>query len=102
MKSLEALLGQPLMETLGWTLMHFVWQGALVALLLGATLFLLRRGDPRMRYGVLCAGMLALVAAPVVTGGAIHSPAVSALRAVSDAGVSEATSIEEERCSSGE
>jgi len=47
MKSMEALLGRPLMETLGWMLMHFVWQGALVALLLGAVLFLFRRGCSR-------------------------------------------------------
>jgi beta-lactamase regulating signal transducer with metallopeptidase domain/biopolymer transport protein ExbD/flagellar hook assembly protein FlgD len=96
MKLMEALFSRPLMETLGWTLMHFVWQGALAALLLGAALFLLRRGDPRMRYAVLCAGMLALVVAPIVTGVAIHSPSGPALPMISETAAPEAAPVVEE------
>ncbi len=36
MATLETLLSQQMVERLGWTLIHFVWQAATVALLLAA------------------------------------------------------------------
>jgi beta-lactamase regulating signal transducer with metallopeptidase domain len=45
-------------EALGWTLLHFVWQGAVVALALWIVLFLARKASPQVRYlagcGALC------------------------------------------------
>lgn len=35
MNDLEAVLASPLLQRLGWALLAFVWQGALVAVLLG-------------------------------------------------------------------
>ena len=32
MRHTNALLAHPVFQLLGWTLLHFVWQGALVAL----------------------------------------------------------------------
>src|SRR5258708_1382775 len=43
MSSMEMLLRQPLIQALGWALVHFLWQGALVAMLLGGVDQLLRR-----------------------------------------------------------
>src|ERR1700685_3052393 len=56
-----------LVECLGWALLHFVWQGALVAALLAATLRLLRRAAPNRRYLAGCAAMLLLALAPMAT-----------------------------------
>jgi beta-lactamase regulating signal transducer with metallopeptidase domain len=51
----------------GWTLIHFVWQGALIALATAAGLRLTRRGSSQARYVIACAGLAAMLASPVVT-----------------------------------
>lgn len=63
-----ALLNQPWTERLGWTLLHFLWQGILLA-----TLYALARAlaggriSARGRYAIACASLLAMTAAPFVT-----------------------------------
>ena len=42
MEFLENILSQDLVQRLGWTLVHFVWQAGMVALLLAILLKLLR------------------------------------------------------------
>src|SRR5688572_13921331 len=57
-----------LIEVLGWTLPHFVWQGIAAAVLLAALLLLLRRASAHSRYLAAC-GVFALMAfAPLATG----------------------------------
>lgn len=55
----------PLAYGLGWALLHFLWQGALIALLLTAALPVLRA--PQTRYVAACSAMIAMVAAFVTT-----------------------------------
>jgi GWxTD domain-containing protein len=50
---------------IGWTILHSLWQGALIALLLGAALTLIR--DARARYAAACLSLLAILAAFGVT-----------------------------------
>lgn len=57
----------PLTEVLGWALLHSIWQGALVALLVWGALRAFRRTAPRVRYGVGLVGLCALLALPAVT-----------------------------------
>ena len=66
---------QPWAQALGWTLLHFLWQGLALDLL--ASLFLaLRRGaDARTRYGAACAFLLLMVAAPLLTFALLWPPA---------------------------
>jgi beta-lactamase regulating signal transducer with metallopeptidase domain len=55
-------------ERLGWTLLHFLWQGLLVAALYAlARAAAGGRMSPRGRYAMACAALLAMTAAPVVT-----------------------------------
>lgn len=62
------LLDQPWTERLGWTLLHFLWQGILVAALYGlARALAARRMSARGRYVVACASLLAMAAAPALT-----------------------------------
>ncbi len=68
MPSLWSLLHAPTVELLGWTLLHFVWQGALVAAVLAGALSLLRSHSPRVRYAVSGAALLGLFALPIGTG----------------------------------
>lgn len=51
----------------GWTLLHFVWQGALLGLAVAGILWLCRRRSANARYAVASGGLVALLAAPVVT-----------------------------------
>jgi len=57
----------PMTQALGWTLMHFVWQGALLALLVKVLLHLLKDRSANSRYLVCCAGMGLMMAVPAVT-----------------------------------
>jgi GWxTD domain-containing protein len=59
MTLLENWVHSPYASALGWTLVHSLWEGALVALLLGAALLLLRSSGAR--YTVGCVAMLALL-----------------------------------------
>ena len=53
----------PMTQLLGWALVHFVWQGAVLAIATAAVLRLASR--PALRYLVGCAGLLPILAAPV-------------------------------------
>ncbi|MEJ7806179.1 MAG: M56 family metallopeptidase, partial [Telluria sp.] len=53
-----------LVESLGWTLLHFVWQGCVIALATALALRVLRHADPVHRYNVACLGLLACVLWP--------------------------------------
>ena len=63
----EYLLSQGIVERLGWMLVHFLWQGAVVALLLAATLRLLPRVGANLRYLVACSALALAVVLPAVT-----------------------------------
>jgi D-alanyl-D-alanine endopeptidase (penicillin-binding protein 7) len=53
-----------LVDALGWTLVHFLWQGALIGLATATVLALLRHAAPQQRYLVACAGLLLCAAWP--------------------------------------
>jgi D-alanyl-D-alanine endopeptidase (penicillin-binding protein 7) len=54
-------------DALGWTLLHFLWQGALVAAATALALAALRDGRPQTRYLVACGGLLASVLWPALS-----------------------------------
>src|SRR5579862_5006979 len=60
-------VGQPLIDALGLALIHFVWQGAAIAVLLAIALTLMRRISARRRYAVCCIAMLAMIGTPAAT-----------------------------------
>jgi bla regulator protein BlaR1 len=49
---------------LGWTLLHFLWQGAVIACVAGAGMVLLRNHRPQARYALACMGLFACIAWP--------------------------------------
>ncbi len=55
------------MQTLGWALVHSLWELTLLAAITATILALLRRRSAALRYLVSCAAMLAMVAAVCVT-----------------------------------
>src|SRR5258708_3717503 len=82
MNAMETLLEQPIFQALGWTLLHFIWQGALIALLYFCVSVLLRRFAANVRYAAACGAMLLMLIAPAVTmlsidSGPEHLPAAA-------------------------
>jgi len=66
-RSLETILSPTLLDALGWALIHFLWQGAGVAVLLAGTLVLLRGHSPRARYAASCAALSVILIIPALT-----------------------------------
>ena len=62
----DALPG-PLVEALGWTLLHFVWQGTLIAVVAAIILACLRRRSANARYLVACIALLVMALLPTGT-----------------------------------
>ena len=62
LSSLSSLLTEPIVQRLGWTLVHSLWEGVLIAAALAGVLRLLLRGAPAtFRYAAACAAMSMLV-----------------------------------------
>ena len=75
MTAMEILSGQPWVERLGWTLVHFLWQGLSVAVLYAAARrSVARTSSPNVRYLLACAALAAMMAAPLVTWSLMHAP----------------------------
>lgn len=67
MSDLSQMLNHPFVETLGWSLVHFLWQGILLAAVAAAALLSLKNASAALRYGVACLAFLLMAAAPAVT-----------------------------------
>lgn len=59
------LVRTPLASAIGWTLVHSLWEGAVIALALLAAFGFVR--SPRFRYAAACAAMLAILCAAAIT-----------------------------------
>ncbi|NBD08950.1 M56 family metallopeptidase [Corallococcus silvisoli] len=57
-----------LMESLGWALLHSLWQGTLVAAALAVALMTVGRRAANARYALACGALLLAVVLPAVTG----------------------------------
>ena len=60
MTAIAFLSTSPFVQALGWTLLHFLWQGAIIALLLACLLSVLP-AHARLRYAAGCAAMALMV-----------------------------------------
>jgi ankyrin repeat protein/beta-lactamase regulating signal transducer with metallopeptidase domain len=67
------------MQRLGWVLIHFIWQGAGIALLLALALRLLSQASSQIRYAVIAVALLVAAAMPVVTWAVLGSAIKPAL-----------------------
>ena len=56
-----------LVEIFGWTLLHFLWQGTVVGLVLWMVLLLARKYSAHLRYNLAGVGMLITIACPIIT-----------------------------------
>ncbi|MGA2737744.1 MAG: M56 family metallopeptidase [Bryobacteraceae bacterium] len=61
MRLLEIWVASPLAGAVGWTLLHSLWEGAIISAALGTVLLATR--SPRARYAAACAALAAMLAA---------------------------------------
>ena len=67
---IQVLAAQPWVARLGWTLVHVLWQGLLIAALYAAARRAIAgRVNPNTRYVLACAALGAMLAAPLATWG---------------------------------
>ncbi|MCD2519517.1 M56 family metallopeptidase [Massilia sp. G4R7] len=55
-----------LVAAIGWTLLHFLWQGALIGCATAVGLTVLRNARPESRYLVACTGLFLCLAWPIL------------------------------------
>ncbi len=67
MTSFILLSKQPLIHALGWTLLNFLWQGAIIALVLKLALRVLSGNSAQLRYTAACFAMGLMVTFPLAT-----------------------------------
>jgi uncharacterized protein (TIGR03435 family) len=78
MNAIQILSSEAWVERLGWTLVHFLWQGLAIALLYAAAnRVMARRCSPNGRYLLACAALAAMMAAPLTTWELMRPPAAS-------------------------
>ena len=67
MRLLVDMLTYTLLRELGLALLHFLWEGSVVAVLLAALLVLLRGKDARIRYALACNALALMLLLPAFT-----------------------------------
>jgi uncharacterized protein (TIGR03435 family) len=63
------------MYVVGWVLVHFVWQGAAIAIAAALVLHACRRRSASTRYAIACGALTAMLMSAAVTASLIDSPA---------------------------
>lgn len=61
------MMSQKIIDALGWALLHSLWQGAVVALLLGVLLLLLNRHSAKVRYFLSIGSTIAVFGFFIIT-----------------------------------
>lgn len=77
------LLTGPLAQAIGWALLHLLWQGAMVAGILAASLALLKKRSATVRYAVSCAALALVLILGIVTAFQAYEPVVRVVPATS-------------------
>ncbi len=67
MSAIDQLLREPAAQAIGWALLHFIWQGTLVAALTAMVLTFFRNGAADIRYVVATIGLSVMLTLPAVT-----------------------------------
>ena len=74
MRQLGAIMTEQWVQPVGWTLVHFIWQGILAAVLLWGLLRTFRKASSAARYWMACLGLLTLACMPIATFMHVYEP----------------------------
>lgn len=77
MNTLQHFLPASFTDALGWTLLHSLWQGTLVAFVLGVMMILLRKSSARSRAVAASVALCTTALFAVLTFTAIYEPSAS-------------------------
>ncbi len=64
---LENFFSSPILTSLALTLLHFLWQGLLVAIVLKSALLIFNNNKPQLRYALSALAMLVNLLLPIIT-----------------------------------
>lgn len=67
MNAITLAIDSPLMRALGWTLVHFLWQGACAGAVYAALRYTLRSHSPAARYQLAMVALMVMAVMPIVT-----------------------------------
>lgn len=67
MNFLQHVFSEQFIHSLGWTLVHSLWQGALIGLIIAVAMVMLHRYTARLRYFINSLGLFVVAALAVVT-----------------------------------
>ncbi|MBN1867003.1 DUF4252 domain-containing protein [Candidatus Sumerlaeota bacterium] len=73
----ESLTALPVVGRIGWTLIHFIFQGIVIAIALALALRLARKAGPQARYSMALGALALMVVAPAATFCVIHPAATT-------------------------
>ena len=62
----DPLLDTPLVQSIGWALLHFVWQGTVIGIATALVLRALTGARPTTRYAVACFSLALMLIVPIV------------------------------------
>jgi bla regulator protein BlaR1 len=88
MNFFDQILAADWITRLGWTLLHSLWEIALLTAVLALLLSVLRRGSANVRYLTACGGLTVMAIVPMVTYGVLpesRAPAITASATAEDA-----------------
>ena len=88
MKFLDIFSSDQFVRALGWTILHSVWQIAIVASLLSILLIFMKKSSSRIRYFTACVAMLLVVAISVTTFTVEYSNYQESIKISQDFGLS--------------
>src|SRR5262245_50703310 len=74
---MNTLFDNPLVVRLGWTLLHFVWQGAVVGAVFATANGLARKASAQLRYTIAYGFLIFMAICPLVTFTQLKSPSAS-------------------------
>lgn len=94
MKLIESFLSAPVMEAFGWMILHSLWQGAIISVLLGLIMILTQKFSAKSRYFIACAAFLFMPVISVFTFFRNYTPVIVAIETeASDFNKAEVTQI---------
>jgi bla regulator protein BlaR1 len=85
MNVISSIISENLINALGWTIIHSLWQGAVIAIGFALVMFFMRRFSARTRYLVGVMGIMLIMAMSVVTFVSIYAPGMQGAAAITGA-----------------
>jgi prepilin-type processing-associated H-X9-DG protein len=67
MFTIENFISYEVVQKIGWVLLHFIWQAAVIAMVMAVILRIMRRFSANLRYIVACLTLLIIVVLPFIT-----------------------------------